>query len=407
MSSDTEDSDIDTEETRGSEYYDFEGSVLNKYNIIQEIGRGSYSTVWLGYNIENSKYYAIKIYNPIDYKSGYNENKLMKRIPEHTTINNLIEDFVYKRDDNKFLCSVYNLHSGNLDGLIRKGEYSSGFPFNVVIKMMKQIIHGLSFIHNKLNVCHGDLKTDNILLKGNNEYINYIINKYNNLNFNEQYKESKKQYTNKISPDKKHTLKTKIHSNLCSILFSDIDNINLTKYDINTYLIENSNICIADFGNFIEEGEYYDNAYGTLYYRSPENILVINHNNNTTYYSNDIWALGCIFYELLTGKILFEPDKDSTYSREMYHLKLINELCNNFSEEFLRKTKKYKNYFDSYGKLKCNKDLGFKTKVESELRRVVPENHYDNIVAILLGLLTIDPKKRVSINECVKLFNYF
>jgi serine/threonine protein kinase len=300
------------------------------------------------------------------------------------------------------------LHSGNLDGLIRKGDYSHGFPFNSVINIMKQLIHGLSFVHNKLNVCHADLKTDNILLKGNNKYISYVINSYNNLNFNQQYSENKKMHTNKLSPDKKKMIKSVIHRNLCSKIFNDIDNnINLTKYDIDPYLIENCNICIADFGNFVEEGEYYDESYGTIYYRSPENTLILNHTNNTTYYSNDIWALGCIFYELLTGKILFDPDKDQNYSREMHHLKLINELCGNYSHDFLKKTIKYKNYFDTYDKLKCTKELGIKNIVETELKRVVPSNYYDKIKNTLFKLLTIDPSKRLNINECVQIFNYF
>ena len=41
----------------------------------------------------------------------------------------------------------------------------------------------------------------------------------------------------------------------------------------------------------------------TKYYRAPEIILGLEYTENC-----DIWALGCTVYELMTGKILFDPD---------------------------------------------------------------------------------------------------
>ena len=55
------------------EYYgdngeEFRGSILNnKYALIDKIGYGSYSSVWLAYCINDDVFYAIKIQNFEDY----------------------------------------------------------------------------------------------------------------------------------------------------------------------------------------------------------------------------------------------------------------------------------------------------------------------------------------------------
>ena len=65
----TSESDVIDENT----FYDFEGKIVEEYNIIKLVGRGSYSGVWLSYCISDSKFYAIKIQNPEDYKDGVEE----------------------------------------------------------------------------------------------------------------------------------------------------------------------------------------------------------------------------------------------------------------------------------------------------------------------------------------------
>ena len=107
-----------------SENLELEGKVLGKYNIISELGKGSYSIVWLGYSIEHNNFYAIKVQNPKEYKTGMEENKFMKRLPKQNYyFNSLVDEFIEKQDDKKFLCSVYELHACNIDTILRKGNY--------------------------------------------------------------------------------------------------------------------------------------------------------------------------------------------------------------------------------------------------------------------------------------------
>jgi len=372
---------------------DLEGSIINKYNILTELGRGSYSIVWLGYNIESSKYYAIKVQHPNEYKEGIEENKFMKKLPLYIdSLNKLIDDFVVIRDEKKFLCSVYELHCANLDCIIRKGNYNNGLPEHIAKNIIIQLLEACDYLHTKLKVYHGDIKTDNILLKGKNKKINSIINLYNKMNFNEIYSQAKKNLNkNKLSSEKKLKIRSTVHYEIYNKVINTLNEYQIDNYEIDDKYINDSKISLADFGSFVEDGDYYEESFGTRYYRSPENILV-----GKTSFPNDIWALGCTFYELLTGKLLFNPEKDKEYNRDAYHLKLINEICGPYDPSFLKKTKLWKLYFNSNCELKISKKLNSFNPIDNDISSIQLRN-------IIKEMLHINPSKRKTARELLYL----
>jgi len=383
---------------------ELEGKTLLHYNILTELGRGAYSIVWLGFNIENNKFYAIKVQNPNEYKAGLSENKFMKTLPDNGLFNNVYEDFAKIENDKKFLCTSYPLHSGNLDGFIRKGQFKNGFPYHKSLKIIHQLLKSLDYLHTKLKVMHADVKTDNILLKGTNNKIQAFINMYKESNILEEYKNAKVIYcqkNNKNINELKSNIKTKLRERVHNNIYIDIKNkiskINLDKYDCSPEIFDNCEICLSDFGSFTYEGEYYEESYGTRYYRSPENILV-----GKSSYENDIWAVGCILYELLTGEILFNPSKDKKYDRDFYHLKLINELCGDFSINFLKKTNDYKKYFNGID-LKLNKYHAFKENVENELNDKISDKDKSVLLDLFYRLLRINPSERIKLNQAINI----
>jgi len=383
---------------------DLEGSVLENYNILCKLGEGAYSIVWLGYYIGTGKYYAIKVQHSEDYKDGLEENKFMKKLDTNLKVlNHLTRDFVEIKDNKKYLCSVYDLHACNLDHLLRKGKFKDGFPVNVALSILKQLLEGLYYLHNKLKTFHGDFKTDNILLKGVNTRIKHIMKLYDEANFNKIYFETKSQLNKKKIDNKlKLRIRKEIHYKIYTNLIQNNEELlnEIEPYDIDVKYINDCRISLADFGSFVSiaEYEYYDKAFGTRYYRSPENILV-----GKSSYPNDIWALGCTFYELLTGRILYDPDKDSKYSRDDYHLKLINESCGRFSKDFLKTVELKRDYFDSNYQLRFQKDLGYKEKIERKLNLILDDDHYKICYRLLKGMLMINPKERLTAKQCLEI----
>ena len=384
---------------------DFTGKILKNYNIISELGRGSYSIVWLCYNISDSKYYALKVQNPDDYNDGIEEIKILKKLPEDENLLKLKESFIKKIGSKKFLCSAYNLCCGNLDSFIRKGEYTDGFELNVVKKIFMQIIKGLKVLHSKCKLTHCDMKTDNILLNGHNNKDAHIIELYNEYKFEETYSEAKKTFwtesgksldkIKKMKPEQKNKIRKQIHQSIISEIQEKIDNtFESSKFD-KSYMI-NPTITIADFGAACTEDDSYEGDFGTRYYRAPEVILGGRVTNKV-----DIWAAGCILYELIVGEFLFDPIKDKNKSRDYYHLLEMTKVSGGFSKKFLKTTKYSKKYFDSNGELRDTEYREFYDWDEL-LEKIEDIEERSQITDLLKKMLSLNETTRINANDILQ-----
>ena len=223
MSSDEDKSQTDNLELKGK--------IIKNYNIICELGRGSFSIVWLAYSIQNNNFYALKVQNPSEFNDGKSEINFVQKLPlKPQVFNNINDYFVEIKDHKKYLCSSWALHCTDIDCLIRKGEYGMGFNLVIVKKIMKQLIEAVKILHQNFKVFHGDIKSDNILVKGINNKDAFIIQRYLEENFFEKYKEEKEKFwvdykkkdINKIDKmDKNDTIKfrSEIHNKI-TIMYS-------------------------------------------------------------------------------------------------------------------------------------------------------------------------------------------
>lgn len=384
------------------------GKILRNYNVICELGRGSFSIVWLVYSIINNNFYALKVQDPQDYKDGLAEIKFVQKLPKNPFVfNNVVEYFVEERNSNKYLCSIWELHSDNIDGLIRKGNFSQGFPISIVKKIMLQLIQAIKILHKKFQVFHGDIKSDNILIKGINPKDSFIIEKYKEANFFNVYTKAKKDFwiskgkdlnrIDKMDKTDKLAIREKIHNAITQNILGDDILTSINKHLIDEKYINQMNVSLADFGSHCEDHNYYDTPFGTRYYQAPEIILM-----GKCKYPVDIWAIGCTFYELISGKLLFDPIKDSKHSRDYWHLSLICDTCGKFSENFIKKTKYYKEHFGKNAEL-----IEYEYPDESRLDRKLNELNLEpdikeHVKRILKGTLQTDPNKRWTIDDLSK-----
>jgi serine/threonine-protein kinase SRPK3 len=321
--------------------------INSEYILLKLIGKGGYSFVYIGYSIKNKKYYAIKILNPEYYEDGKIEEKMIYKLNSINSnyFTKLYNTFNITLNGDYCLCFVFEIMACSVYSLIHNGPYKNGLPFNIVKDIIKQLLTSVNIMHNN-KIIHSDIKPENILLCGPNIYIEEIIKFMNNINIEDEYKNifimnkknkifaTSKQIYEKIAIKLYNLLNTNNYkkNNILNDDENDNDNINdkncssdseftrslLTsdseienniieeneQIKYNPEILNNIKIKITDFGGSYFFDKKPSNYTHTIYYSSPETI--INYGSNEKI---DIWAIGCVTYELLTGEILFEPKR--------------------------------------------------------------------------------------------------
>lgn len=249
-------------------------------------------------------------------------------------------------------------------------DFHKGFPIDFVIKTTHAVLEALSDLHGK-GVVHGDIKPENILLHGRTSIHDDIISKLAPKSSNKKIVEYILTVSKKIDIDDKHSdsdndrsdsddgTDTDTNNSLMSedpdpIVCTDSehdsddtddtddtdgtdddddnndnnddnnddndddddnddnddDDDNEQKHkkkehlEINRSYIDSPIVKLSDLGSCVElASTNKPTTIQTKYYRPPEIVLGLGYDGTC-----DIWALGCTAYEMITGRILFDPD---------------------------------------------------------------------------------------------------
>ena len=362
---------------------------IKKYNVDKILGEGSYSSVWQVSYEDKKKAIKITKANKSDEEIGENEIKMLKNIGKHPHIINMIDSFIFKNSNKntKHLCMVMD---------------NMGCDLHVLKRLFRD--YGYNDDSDSNSDSNSDSESNNLSSESNGEKVERRCLPHC----------LSKKITYQILDGLKH-----MHSK--NIIHTDIklDNILITNKIEDIKYNKDINIKICDFGTTQFTSDKCNFDIGTIDYSAPECIIGLPYGPGI-----DIWAVGCIVFEIVTGICLFDytryyddaEDYSTAYSSSSYEnendktqiefllLCMMKVILGGFPGKVFKKGKYYENYFDYKGRLRFKPLFLEEEKILTVLidEFNFEEKESEEINDFLLKLLCIDPDKRANVNELLQ-----
>ena len=353
------------------------------------------------YDIVGYRFVAMKMFSPKYAEDSKNELKINKMLKSNNYIVKLLDNFV----ENNSNCLIYELMGITLLDLM--DYYEEKIPLTILKKILIHIFKGLDELHSQ-NIIHCDLKPENIMIKQLDIDIQEIVNIVDKLDIEKKYTtlivDNLPEKYNEFDKNKKKNVKRKIKKK-CMTLLIDIFKNNIESFivneDIELKIDERDIQCkIIDLGNSEINGSNNDEEVMIRSYRPPENLMNPFYNEKA-----DIWAMGCITYELITGEYLFDIDIDRDLvegEKDRQHLHQMYEILGKMPKDMALDCEFSEELFDNQGRIINRKHCDY-TNIETLLNKEFEytENVSKEISVFLKKLLDYNVKTRYSANKLI------
>ena len=319
----------------------------NRYISLKYLGKGTFCRTWLMYDILDDKCVAMKMFLPKYYEDSKNELKINNLLTSNEYIVKLIDNFIVEGST----CLIYELLGLTLLDL---SDYYERIPLNLVKKILIELFKGIDELH-KQNIIHCDLKPENIMITQLEPSIQYIVDLIDSLLLKDKYckmiEDNLPDTYNEFDKTKKKNVKRKIKKRCIPILIDYIkESLDLTsEVSIPCFILNEENIkCkLIDLGNSEVLGINNEDEIMIRSYRPPENIM-----NNFYNEKADIWTIGCIAYELITGEYLFDIDRDlCDTDKDKQHLHKMYEVLGKIPKDMALDCEYADELFDNQGRI--------------------------------------------------------
>lgn len=329
--------------------YELGESLTPRYKILAKMGEGTFGRVLECWDRQKKEYVAVKIIRNVP---KYHEAALIEIDVLHALRRNdpggtrhcvrMLETFQYRGH----VCMVFERLGLSLYDFLRKNSYRP-FSIDLVRDFGRQLLEAVALLHG-LTLIHTDLKPENILL---------VSSDY------DKEPEPGGKYMKRVPRSRK--------------------------------------IRLIDFGSATYESQYHSAVVSTRHYRAPEVILGLSWS-----YPCDIWSVGCILIELLTGDALFQTHEN------LEHLAMMEAVLGPMPSSMVREADRHAQKYFRHGR-----DLNWpdgSSGRESE-RAVLKMHRLSELVSqhvpgrlgkqftdLLMGLLKYEPNKRLSPGEALR-----
>lgn len=276
--------------------------VAYRYEVLKIIGKGSFGQVVKAYDHKTHEHVALKMVRNEKrfHRQAQEEIRILQHLKKQDKDNtmNIIHMYDYFTFRNH-MCITFELLHINLYELIKKNKFQ-GFSLQLVRKFAHSLLQCLDALH-KNKIIHCDMKPENVLLKQQGRSGIKVRRTFFYLK----------------APN--NDLLSQVLCLEALIFFLSLPQV-------------------IDFGSSCYENQRVYTYIQSRFYRAPEVILGAKYGM-----SIDMWSLGCILAELLTGYALL-PGED-----EADQLACIIELLGMPPQKLLDQSKRAKNFITAKG----------------------------------------------------------
>ncbi|KAI8094744.1 kinase-like domain-containing protein [Thamnidium elegans] len=322
-------------------------SLTPRYKMMKLLGQGTFGKVVECYDRVKRTFCAIKIIRAIPkYRDASKiEIRVLNTLKEHDPINlnkciHLIEWFDYCNH----ICMVFELLGQSVFDFLKANEFRP-FPIHHIQQFAKQLLTSVAFVH-ELKLIHTDLKPENILLVDS----------------------------------------------------ESAEAVNIEGVDPKSRVLRNTDIRLIDFGSATFEQDYHSNVVCTRHYRAPEIILGLGWS-----YPCDIWSIGCILVEFLTGDALFQTHDN------LEHLAMMAVVLGKIPAKLIKASNSEAQKFFKDGKLRypdvdTTKQSRKYVRALKLLKYIIdPQTNAKNqFLDLLSKMLVYDPSLRITAREALR-----
>lgn len=315
----------------------------NRYKVLSQLGEGRHATVWLAEDIQNAgTRMAIKVLSTyITSLQGTDafELDVLDRIavaaPENKHLLHLLDRFTITADHGTHTCLVTKaLADKSLQDLARAAP-DRKLPARFVRHVSRHLLDALAALHDDCHVVHTDIKPDNILFDA--------------------------AHLDPATAD-------------AEILAGKADAV------------------LVDVGTALPLSKPRRFPVQPVALRAPEVLLGWEWDTKI-----DIWNTGCLIFELLTGRLLFDPQPYESFSADQYHYARIRSISAEDPSALarvFRTGKFYGDFYDGDGETMLNAS-------PDSLERIVRMYGVgeDVLADFLSSMLRIDPHTRASARQ--------
>lgn len=332
-----------------------------RYKILSKLGEGTFGMVLECWDRTLKDYVAIKVIRNIDKyrRAALVELEVLNTLQKNDTEGrrhciSLRSWFDYRGH----ICMVFNRLGPSLFDFLQKNGYRP-FDVNKVRQFGQQIFEAVAYMH-ELSLIHTDLKPENILLEKNG------------------YERHSSSPSSSLIPGVPSGRPGK-RVPICS------------------------KVKVIDFGSSTFNEAYHSHIVSTRHYRAPEIIL-----GHGWSFPCDIWSVGTILVELITGETLFQTHEN------LEHLAMMEQVLGPIPESMSKKCTRHTEKYFVRGRLNWPEGAQSRKNIRSvrklmELKTLVQElgdrsviAHLDTFVDLVEKLLCYEPSKRITAREALK-----